>query len=178
MKIKESSIKGCFEVETKIFYDNRGLFLKHYNETIYKEINLNTYWPEEYYTISKKGVLRGMHFQKPPFEHFKIVHCIEGEILDVILDLRKKSNTYGCSTSFKLSAENKKIAYLAPGLAHGFYVLSEKATVLYKVSSEYNQKAEDGIRWDTFGFEWPTSNPVLSERDIKLPNFSSYITPF
>lgn len=171
-------IAGFYELKTHTAQDNRGTFIKTFHQEVFKDLDLNTEWSEEYYSISRQGVLRGMHFQVPPFHHAKVVFCTQGQILDVALDLRQHSPTYGRYASIILSSESSNMAYLAPGLAHGFYVLSISATVFYKVSTVYNPNADSGVRWDSFGFEWPTTSPILSGRDQQLRRFNDFQTPF
>lgn len=173
-----TAIAGFYELKTHIARDERGAFIKTFHQQAFKDLGLNTDWSEEYYSISGQGVLRGMHFQVPPFDHAKVVFCTQGQILDVALDLREHSPTYGQSASFILNSESANMAYLSPGLAHGFYTLSQSATVFYKVSTVYQPEADSGIRWDSFGFEWPSASPVLSKRDQSLELFSSFKTPF
>jgi dTDP-4-dehydrorhamnose 3,5-epimerase len=175
---KTTSISGFYELEPHIASDDRGTFIKIFHQGIFKDLDLNTDWPEEYYSISRRGVLRGMHFQVPPFDHAKVVFCTSGQILDVALDLRQFSPTYGKYASFILSSESLNMAYLTPGLAHGFYVLSQSATVFYKVSTTHYPKADSGIRWDSFGFHWPSASPVLSDRDQRLEQLSDFKSPF
>lgn len=175
---KSSAISGFYELITQIARDDRGAFIKTYHQEAFGSLGLNTAWSEEYYSISRQGVLRGMHFQIPPFDHAKVVFCTEGQILDVALDLRKDSPTFGKSASVILNSELANMAYLGPGLAHGFYTLSKSATVFYKVATIYNPVADKGVRWNSFGFDWPNTSPILSRRDQELTPFADFQTPF
>ena len=178
MKIQETKISGCYLVELNIFNDMRGSFIKTYHEPTFSALGLETKFDEEYYSISKKGVLRGLHFQAPPYDHVKIINCSQGEVFDVVLDLRKYSATYGEHQSFILNASDARMLYLSSGLAHGFYVLSDEATITYKVTTVYSHENDTGVRWDSAGIEWPDINPIISDRDSNLPHLKDYITPF
>lgn len=176
--IKSTLINGCYEIQPKIHDDFRGRFVKLFNDSYFKKFNLNEKFSELYYSKSNKGVLRGMHFQKPPFDHVKLVTCTHGEVLDVVLDIRKNSPTFGKSISFILSGDHGNIAYLEKGLAHGFYVKSEEATLIYSVSTIYSNENDCGIHWNSFNFNWPTSQPIISDRDANFLNFSEFDSPF
>jgi len=133
---------------------------------------------EQYYSISKKNVLRGMHFQLPPHDHYKLVTCVEGRILDVVVDLRRSSPTFGQHLCVELSGVRADSIYIPSGLAHGFLVLSRRALVLYNVSSLYAPLHDTGIRWDSAGIQWPVVAPQVSERDAVLPPLAAFETPF
>lgn len=126
--------------------------------------------------MSKNNVLRGLHFQAPPHDHYKLVTCIAGEAFDVIVDLRKSSPTYGQHESFELNGGDS--VFVPAGCAHGFYVRSESATLLYNVSTIHAPSHDTGIRWDSVGVSWPSANPVVSERDAGLIAFAEFSTPF
>jgi dTDP-4-dehydrorhamnose 3,5-epimerase len=133
---------------------------------------------EHYYSASKKNVVRGLHFQLPPMDHVKIVYCIYGAVLDVVLDLRIDSPSYGDYEIFELSAEKANSIYMPKGMAHGFCVLSQEAILGYCVTSTYSQECDSGIRWDSANIPWPVSNPILSVRDLALPSFGEFKSPF
>jgi len=176
MEFKETKLKGVYIIENKIFNDNRGSFVKTFNCDEFNESGLNFNLKESFYTVSKKGVIRGMHFQVPPFEHSKIVYVVSGKINDVIVDLRKQSITFGESICVELSEENGKSIYVPKGFAHGFEVMSDSAKVIYLTDSVYSPEHDNGILWNSFDFKWNTENPILSERDknfIKLNEFES-----
>jgi dTDP-4-dehydrorhamnose 3,5-epimerase len=174
----ETLIPGFYELRPKVFSDERGFLIKVFQHHAYEDLNLNTIWHDDFYSVSKKGVLRGMHFQLPPFEQTKSVCCINGEVLDVVVDLRIGSSMFGKSASLILSGRVGNIAYIAAGLAHGFYVLSETATLYYKTSKIYNPQADSGIRWDSFGFNWPLNLPFISLRDQGLEKMHEFRSPF
>lgn len=151
------------------FEDERGSFSKIFNDTIFKENGIDFETKECYFSYSEKGVIRGMHFQNPPYDHGKIVMCPQGTILDVIVDLRKSSSTSGQHFSAILSRENHQALYIPKGFAHGFKALTDDALTYYLVSSVYNKDNDSGIRYDSFGFDWNEPDPVVSTRDLSFP---------
>lgn len=171
LDIKESKIIGCYELIPRIFSDNRGRFVKTFHEEVFAQAGLETNFAEEYYSVSHKGVLRGLHFQKPPREHTKVVYCVHGEVMDVVVDLRVGSPTYGKYDIFDLNSDKANMIYIPKGLAHGFYVKSNQAILIYKVTTVYSPENDTGIRWDSVGIPWPNDNPIMSERDRMLPAF-------
>jgi dTDP-4-dehydrorhamnose 3,5-epimerase len=173
-----SLLPGCFLVENYSSNDNRGSFEKIFNIKNFEAKGLSCSWAEQYYSISNKNVLRGMHFQVPPYQHQKLVTCISGKILDVVFDLRAESEAYGKYDYFELSDKFSTSIYVPEGVAHGFLTLSDKAVVLYNVTSIHSTEHDAGISWDSIGFDWPILNPVLSERDRGLPRFGDYCSPF
>ena len=172
-KVKEL-IKGVYELIPNIHQDNRGLFIKTFHYDEFKKIGLDTNFKEEYYSISKKNVLRGMHFQLPPFDHNKMVYCIYGKVLDVIVDIRKNSDTFGKVISLELSSEKANIVYISKGFAHGFYTLSNKAIMVYKTSTVYNPKFDTGILWNSINFKWLNNNPIISKRDSEFESIKKF----
>ena len=178
MELKPTPLDGCFELRPLTHQDKRGSFTKIFHTNDFKDMKLNTNWVEEYFTLSKKNVLRGMHLQLPPSDHFKMVYCLEGEVLDVVLDLRSSSATYGKSYSLNLSSENKIGLYIPKGVAHGFLSLTRNSLLTYKVSSVYSQEHDSGISWKSFGFNWPIDDPIISLRDQKLEKLENFHTPF
>jgi dTDP-4-dehydrorhamnose 3,5-epimerase len=178
MDIKPTHIEGCFEISPKVFRDHRGEFIKVFNQDIFREHGLETHFKEEFYSVSQRRVLRGLHFQVPPMDHAKLVFCVLGQIFDVAVDLRVGSPTFGKWHVSELSSERANMLYLDPGLAHGFYAQSEKAVVVYKVTEGYSQAHDWGIRWDSIGIPWPDKHPVLSDRDCSFPGFTEFNSPF
>lgn len=160
------------------FQDDRGSFIKIINKKSLSEMGVAFEAKEIFYTRSTKGVIRGMHFQSPPAAHMKIVHCSEGEVLDVVLDLRLGSPSNGKCHSVKLTASRPSIFVIPPGFAHGFCVLSDHATVVYAVDSDYAPELDGGIRWDSIPFEWPTNTPTISQRDRNFIKLDEFKTPF
>jgi dTDP-4-dehydrorhamnose 3,5-epimerase len=178
MTIKDTKIPGCYEITPRIVRDERGVFVKTFHQEVFHQHNLTTNWREEYYSVSHRGVLRGLHFQLPPHDHEKLVYCTAGSVLDAAVDLRKGSPAYGRYVLLKLSAETGTMLYLPRGLAHGFYVQSDSATMVYKVSSVYAQDHDAGILWDSVGIPWPDNHPNLSQRDAHFPALGSFSSPF
>ena len=173
MEIVKTSIEGLVIIQPKVFEDERGYFMESFKESFIKENFPNIHFIQENESRSTYGVLRGLHFQKPPFEQTKLVRVVDGEVLDVAVDLRKDSPTYGKWESIVLSGDNKKQFFIPKGFAHGFLVLSEKATFNYKVDAPYNLNSEGGIRFDdkTFAINWKINSKdiLLSEKHKSLP---------
>ena len=178
MQIKKTKMPGCYEIFPIIFKDQRGLFVKIFNEKFFAENNLCFEYAEDFYTFSVKGVLRGLHFQIPPSDYIKLVSCVSGEIIDVLVDLRIGSPTYGQFELFNLNSEKGNILYIPSGLAHGFYVVSDNAIVTYKVSNLYIPKDDEGILWNSLKIPWPNKKPIISERDKNFLPFSDFKSPF
>jgi|SaaInlStandDraft_4_1057021.scaffolds.fasta_scaffold81679_2 dTDP-4-dehydrorhamnose 3,5-epimerase len=178
MQFRGTLLKGCFIVESGIFCDERGSFIKIYHDEIFDELGVSLNIKEQFLTVSKNNVLRGMHFQLPPHDHAKLVTCVSGSILDVVLDLRKDSKTYGTSVSFNLSADKLNSVLIPKGMAHGFLSLEENSCVLYSTTSVHAPEMDGGIYWDSLDFKWPTESPIVSKRDEALPYFSNFESPF
>lgn len=178
MKVSELSIAGCYLIEPKRILDNRGGFVKTYHYDFFKSRNINFELKEEFYSCSNENVIRGMHFQMVPADHEKMVYCPKGAVLDVILDLRKNSSTFGDFLSFELNEENLHQLYISKGIAHGFLSISDGTLMMYKTSSVHSPAHDMGIRWDSFGFDWGVCNPLVSERDSSLPNFDALMDYF
>lgn len=159
-------------------YDARGSFVKTYHESTLATAGIQFTLRESYFSISKKDVIRGMHFQLPPYQHSKIVFCPQGAILDVIVDLRKNSPTYGHHYAHELSAENSQAFYIPEGFAHGFKSLTDDAMTYYLVSSEYNKEHDAGIRYDSIGLDWNVKSPILSDRDLSFMHMQDFKSPF
>ncbi len=176
--IKELRIHGAYEIHPKVFSDSRGQFVKVFHRDAFNNLGLDVRFEEDYYSQSRRGVIRGLHFQKPPADHSKMVYCLSGKVFDVILDLRRSSPTYGHSIAINLSSDIRNIIYIPRGVAHGFCVLSDNATLIYKVSKVYDPKRDSGILWSSIGINWPESNPILSERDASFAPLSEFKSPF
>lgn len=178
MEAIDTPISGCYEIKSNIFKDARGRFIKTFHEPEFVSLGLRTDWKEEYYSISHRNVLRGMHFQVPPVDHAKIVYCLAGEVLDVVVDLRSKSSTYRKCYSIYLSPEHGNSLYIPSGLAHGFLTLTNECVMHYKATSVYSPEHDAGVLWSSLEFEWPLKNPVVSERDKNFPAIADFETPF
>jgi dTDP-4-dehydrorhamnose 3,5-epimerase len=177
MKINEFGIPGVFLIENSVFSDERGRFIKTFSDEFFKDNNISFCSKEIYYSISHKNVIRGMHFQTPRMEHAKLIYLTSGEIIDVVLDLRKKSPTFGKSASIKLSADNKSL-FVPVGCAHGFKSLHDYTVVVYNQTSCYSKEHDSGILWNSFGFDWEIDDPIMSERDKSFTSFNNFSTPF
>lgn len=172
MEIKNTFIEGLKLIHLNEFKDFRGSFLKVFNCDFFRENELETDFKESYYSISHKNVIRGMHFQIPPAEHTKVVYVNQGAILDVILDIRKNSKTFGKYFSYRISKENPTLVYIPIGCAHGFLSLEDHTMVTYFQTSAYNSAYDKGIRYDSFGMDWGVKKPIMSVRDLEFPDFS------
>ncbi|MDC1064542.1 dTDP-4-dehydrorhamnose 3,5-epimerase [Flavobacteriaceae bacterium] len=178
MKINKTFIEDLLIIEPQLFKDYRGSFYESYNKI---NLDINIVFVQDNESKSCKGVIRGLHFQSPPFEQTKLVRCVSGNILDVAVDLRKTSKNYGKSFSIELSSENNKQLFIPKGFAHGFQVLSETAIVNYKVDNYYNPKSESGLIWNDkdLSIDWNHDiEPILSVNDLKLISFKELKSPF
>ncbi len=177
IRLTKTICSGCYVLQPLIFEDIRGVFVKSFHTLQFEELGLRSDFSEQYYTSSRRRVLRGMHDQVPPMHHSKLVYCVVGRVLDIALDLRQASATYQQYCSVELSSALGNMVYLEPGFAHGFYVLSEIATVVYNVTSVFSPEHDLGVRWNSFGLRWPDSDPILSVRDANLPLLAD-VSPF
>ena len=178
MKINKTFIEDLLIIEPQLFKDDRGFFYESYNKN---NLDINIVFVQDNESKSYKGVIRGLHFQAPPFEQTKLVRCVSGNILDVAVDLRTNSKTYGQSFSIELSSENNKQLFIPKGFAHGFQVLSKTAVVNYKVDEYYNPDSDSGIIWNDkdLSIDWSLDlKPILSEKDLKLISFKELKSPF
>ena len=182
MKFIKTEISDVYIIEPSVFGDARGYFLESYNQKKFEEVVGKTSFVQDNESKSSKGVLRGLHFQKPPFQQAKLVRCIEGEVLDVAVDIRKNSKTYGKHISVKLSGENKHQLFVPRGFAHGFIVISDNATIAYKVDNTYAPNYDAGIRWNDkeLNIQWGMLEyqVLVSKKDAELPFFSEFESPF
>jgi dTDP-4-dehydrorhamnose 3,5-epimerase len=178
MKFTETQLLGCYVIHSDVFTDHRGRFVKILQEPPFAERGLRTDFREVYYSVSKQRVLRGLHFQTPPHEHAKLVYCPLGRVLDVLVDIRAGSPTYRQHATFALSAQQGSSLYIPPGLAHGFYTVSDEALMVYHVTSAYAPAHDTGILWNSAGIAWPDAQPILSERDSRFPTLAGFQSPF
>lgn len=172
MEIIKTPMEGLVVIQPKVFEDERGYFMESYRETFIRENFPDIEFIQDNESSSTYGVLRGLHFQKPPFEQTKLVRVVDGEVLDVAVDLRKNSPTYGKWESFILSGDNKKQLFIPKGFAHGFVVLSHKAIFSYKVDNVYNKDSESGIKYNdkdlNINWQIKPNDIKISEKDNKL----------
>lgn len=170
MKVIETSLPGCLVIEPAVFGDERGFFFETWNAERFGQHGLPTKFVQSNVSCSSKGVLRGLHYQWPNPQG-KLVGVLEGEVYDVAVDIRQGSPHFGRWTAAVLSAENKRQFWIPEGFAHGFAVLSERAIFSYLCTAGYDKAADASVRWDDarIGIDWPTSSPVLSDKDAKAP---------
>ncbi len=177
MKFIKTKIRGVIIIEPKVFGDERGYFFESFNQKEFEENIGKINFIQDNESESFRGVLRGLHFQKPPFEQAKLVRCIKGKVLDVAVDIRENSKTFGQHVSVELSGENKRQLFIPRGFAHGFVVLSEKATIAYKVDNDYAPNYESGIIWNDkdLNINWQLNENelTLSDKDKKLEKFKT-----
>lgn len=174
----KTAIPGCFELRPRIFADPRGSFVKTFHRDAFAQLGLRTDWAEQFHSCSHRGVLRGLHFQTPPHDHAKLVYCSLGEVLDVAVDLRRGSPAEGRAIGLHLSATAGNMLYLPSGLAHGFLALSEKALMVYNVTSVHAPGNDAGVAWDSVGVDWGMATPLVSERDAAFPSLAAFASPF
>ena len=182
MNIEYTDIKDLIIITPTVFKDERGYFMESYNKTKLVELGINIDFVQDNQSFSKKGTLRGLHYQNPPFAQTKLVRVLEGQIIDVAVDLRKDSSTYGQSYAVLLTSENKKQLLVPQGFAHGFSVVSETAVVMYKCDQFYDKASEGGIRFDDskLNIDWGLylKEAIVSEKDLVLPDFENCNSQF
>lgn len=174
MKLIETELSGVILVEKTAFEDERGFFSKTYNQDAFENAGLVGVFEETFFSMSKKNVIRGMHYQKKPFEHDKLVSVISGEIVDVIVCIDNESEEYGCSTEISLSSSSPYSVYIKKGYAHGFLTTSEEAVVLYQTTKGYSPENDTGVHYQSFDYDWPVAEPLISHRDMGLPKLGDH----
>ncbi len=180
MIITPTPIKDLIIIEPKVFNDERGYFFESYNKNTLMNLGFEEVFIQDNLSKSSKGVLRGLHFQKRPFSQGKLVQVLNGAVLDVAVDLRKDSPTYGEHFSIELNSENKRLFYIPEGFAHGFITLEDDTIFSYKCTNVYDKESEGGLMWNDpkLGINWGNSNPILSEKDLEYTTFENFKTPF
>ena len=177
MTLETTTIQDLMIINPAVFNDERGYFFEAYNKEKFGDLGIAIDFVQDNQSFSKKGTLRGLHYQNPPYAQTKLVRVLQGEIIDVAVDLRKDSATFGQSFSIKLTAENKKQLLVPQGFAHGFSVISETAVVLYKCDQYYHKASEGGIRFDDaqLNIDWgmDLKEAIVSEKDLVLPDFKN-----
>jgi len=179
MEVRELALKGIIEIRPRVFEDERGYFFESYNEKAFKDCGIDAEFVQDNQSFSVAGVVRGLHFQAPPFAQAKLVRVISGRVLDVVVDIRKESPTYGQSLVVELTESEYKMLYIPPGFAHGFSVLQD-AIFQYKCSNLYHKTSEMGIHpLDAhLGISWGIRSLVVSSKDLELPAFQNFTSPF
>ncbi len=181
MKVEQTDIEGVLVLTPKVFGDERGYFFESFNQKVFNDATgLNLNFVQDNQSKSQKNVLRGLHFQNPPYEQGKLVRVLKGKVLDVALDIRKDSKTYGKHLTFQLDAIENKMVWLPPGIAHGFVTLEDDTEFFYKCTNFYNKESEDCILWndESLSINWETKDPILSEKDKEGKQFKSFSSKF
>lgn len=177
VNVDETAIAGCMRVRQPTHHDSRGWFTKSLSNDVRESAQVDFDATEIYWSLSRRGVVRGMHFQLPPVNVTKLVWVASGSIRDVVLDLRVDSPTHSEWVDFELGPEDGSV--LVPrGCAHGFEVTSEEAIVFYAQDGAFSPECDAGVRWDSFGYEWLANEPVMSDRDLALPALDDFVSPF
>jgi dTDP-4-dehydrorhamnose 3,5-epimerase len=178
MKATPTEIPGLLILTPNIFEDARGIFVKTYHAEQFRQLGLAFEPKEEFYSVSKKGVLRGMHFQLPGAAHDKLVFPVTGSALDVVLDLRKASPCYGRHFVRQLDAPRRELLFIPAGCAHGFLSLADDTVMVYQTSTVHSPAHDCGVLWNSFGCAWPVADPILSSRDRGFVPLSEFQSPF
>lgn len=165
-------LEGAYEIQLFRYSDERGCFFKPFQEQVLKEAGIFFDVKESILSSSAKHVIRGMHFQTAPNAQCKLVYCPQGAILDVILDIRKGSKTFGKYVAIELSAENGKSLFIPEGFAHGFMALEDNSITSYLMNRSYDPSCDKGVLWNSFGFEWPVESSIMSPRDLSFPTLA------
>ncbi|OIP05524.1 MAG: dTDP-4-dehydrorhamnose 3,5-epimerase [Bacteroidetes bacterium CG2_30_32_10] len=180
MEVINTNISGLLIISPSVFEDERGYFYESYNKAIFEKNGIIEEFIQDNQSKSNKGVLRGMHFQNPPYAQSKLVRVIKGSVLDVALDIRKNSPTYGKYFSLIIDEYEKKMLYIPVGFAHGFLTLEDNTIFTYKCSNKYNKEAEDTLLWSDsdLNIAWNIANPTISDKDKKGKPFANFISKF
>ncbi|MCD4774144.1 MAG: dTDP-4-dehydrorhamnose 3,5-epimerase [Bacteroidales bacterium] len=180
MEIVKTKIPGLLIIKPDVFEDDRGYFFESYNRNKFVDAGIDNIFIQDNESKSMKGVLRGLHFQYPPYDQGKLVRVMKGAVIDVALDIRKNSPTYGQWDSIELTESNKMMYWVPPGMAHGFVTLEDETVFFYKCTNLYNKDSEGSIRWNDpdLNIDWGISNPIISEKDKIAPFFKELKSQF
>lgn len=180
MKFKKTNLEGVVEIFPSVFGDERGSFFESYNADVFKEAGIDIQFVQDNQSISLKGVLRGLHFQVPPYAQDKLVRVVQGSAIDVAVDIRKHSPTYGQHATFLLTAKENNMVLIPKGFAHGFLALEDYTIFSYKCSAFYSRQSEKGLLWNDpeLDIQWGVDQPIISEKDKILPLLSDFDSPF
>jgi dTDP-4-dehydrorhamnose 3,5-epimerase len=180
MEIQKTIIEGVLVIKPQVFYDPRGYFFEPYNADRYKSTGIEFDFIQDNQSLSQKNALRGLHFQAPPFDQGKLVRVVKGAVIDVVVDIRKHSPTFGHHFKLELSESNFLQLWIPPGFAHGFVTLEDNTIFEYKCTNYYNKMSEGGIRWndEDIAINWNVSEPIISDKDSELPLLRDFISPF
>jgi len=180
MNVTTLPLEGVLLIEPAVFHDERGYFFESFNANTYKQSGLPHDFVQDNHSLSKKGVLRGLHFQLPPYEQGKLVRVVRGAAWDVVVDIRKASSTYGKYIGVELNESSQTMLWIPPGFAHGFLAKSNDTVFLYKCTKPYHKSSERGILWNdpTLAIDWGIDNPLVSEKDLELGTFADLVSEF
>jgi dTDP-4-dehydrorhamnose 3,5-epimerase len=180
MEVKQTPISGLLIIQPDVFRDQRGYFFESYNREKFTKAGVNAEFLQDNQSLSAKGILRGLHFQNPPFAQGKLLSVVKGAVLDVAVDIRKNSDTYGKYFSLVLSEENKTMFWIPEGFAHGFLSLQDNTIFTYKCTQLYHKGSEGSLRWNDpdLNINWNVSDPVISEKDSEAPYFKDLVSMF
>ncbi|MFW5725621.1 MAG: dTDP-4-dehydrorhamnose 3,5-epimerase [Bacteroidota bacterium] len=180
MQVRETGFRNLFVIEPDIFEDKRGYFFESWNRERFKEAGLDADFLQDNQSMSAVNVIRGMHFQLPPWQQGKLVRVFSGSVLDVVVDLRKAEPTFGRHYKILLTAKQKNMLWIPPGFAHGFLTLEENTVFFYKCTQVYHRDAEAAIAWNDsdLAIDWGVKDPVVSEKDKNAPAFKDFVSPF
>ena len=180
MEVLKTSIEGLLVLKPRVFADGRGDFFESWSKESFAENGLDLDFLQDNQSLSNKGVLRGLHFQNPPFAQGKLVRVVKGAVLDIVVDIRKESSTYGQNFSIELSEDNKTIFWIPPGFAHGFITLKDDTIFTYKCTGVYNSKYEDALLWSDkdLNIDWGTIDPLVSNKDLVAGSFKNFVSQF
>ena len=180
MNILKTELSGLLIIDPKVFGDERGYFFESFNTEVFRSGGLEADFAQDNESRSAKGVLRGLHFQEPPYEQGKLIRVARGAVIDVSVDIRKDSPTYGKWAAFELSDLNKRMLWIPPGFAHGFLSLEDDTIFIYKCTNVYDSDSENSIRWNDpeLNIDWGIENPIISDKDSKAPLFMELESPF
>ncbi len=178
MEVIETNLKGCFLIKPKTFSDSRGALTKIFHKPTFEALGLSGNFAEEYYSVSSKGVIRGLHFQIPPDDHIKCISCLKGSIFDVVVDIRESSPTYGHHYCLVIDSRNPTLLYIPSGMAHGFMALEDGSLFLNRSTTVFSPDCDRGIKWDSCGINWPELEYIVSEKDRQMPELINFNSPF
>jgi dTDP-4-dehydrorhamnose 3,5-epimerase len=180
MIISETGFNGLLTIEPSVFQDDRGYFFEAWNYERFKQHGLDVSFLQDNQSMSAANVLRGLHFQLPPWQQGKLVRVIRGAVIDVVVDLRRKEPTFGKHFKYHISDEKKNMLWIPPGFAHGFLTLEENTIFFYKCTQVFNRESEASIAWNDYdlAIDWETKNPVVSDKDKNAPSFRDFNSPF
>jgi dTDP-4-dehydrorhamnose 3,5-epimerase len=178
MEIIATALAGVHVIRPRVFEDARGSFVKTYQAETLRQAGLAFQPQEEFFSVSRRNVIRGLHVLLPPHAQTRLIYCVAGRVLDVVVDLRKASPTFGRVLTRELSAANREMLFIPEGFAHGFLTLEEASVMVYLASPVHSPAHDTGITWNSIDFEWPVREPVLSDRDRKFPALRDFASPF